>query len=226
MPYPWNAETYARAFRVRVRDPRAPDYGQFVTYGPRFAEVVQQPPGSFYPDRARWVHDVLKRQGLETSARIMGFGVGFGFLIDALAKLGYVNAWGWDASPYVSDNLTKEKPDTARIQIRDLTGMNNPQFAQALTSFTGDWKFDAILTETLLEGYPDNTIKSLLDRAESALTSQDTKRIIHLVHCATPESLEQGVHDLTLGLRWQTLKAWAALRPSHTWIDWATGETT
>lgn len=223
MPYPFNATDYARAFRLRIRDPREVDYGQIVTYGRRWAQKVQRPDWSFYLDRSQWLTAVLAAQGLVASARGIVFGCGFGYLVDALHRRGFANVWGVDGSPYVEGRFDVEKDQQARVAFRDVAQMTRQEIAAALTQWTGDWHFDAIVTETLLEGYSDGVIATILDTLELALSSTNRKRLVHFVHAVKPEAVPYGVYRTDLGLRWQTLEAWAALRPTHTWIDWATG---
>lgn len=224
MPQPWDEATFRRAFCVRVRHSKAKHYGQVVTYSRRFAEIAQEPPGSFYRDRAQWLYDAFKARGLTRQSRVLVCGAGFGFLVHELRQLGADHVWGVDASPYVESRYALEAPCGSLVVFRDITKLTRTELRDALITFTGDWQFDGIVTETLLEGISVVAAKAVFNTLELALTSSDTRRIVHLVHCATAHSRARGLHDTTLGLHWRTLDEWAALRPGHTWIDWASGE--
>lgn len=228
MPLPWDEAAYQRAYRVRVRDPRAPDYGLHYTMGKRFAERIEGPHDdnpTFFIKRAVWLAEALRDEQPETIHRALLVGSGFGYLLDALRdRYGWVNIWGVDASPYIAAHMEAEKTARTPVATYDIRQMTRTQIVNALRAWTGSEFFDVIITENLVMGHEDETLLLLAQLFESLMTTTNRRRIVHYVSPLNPHMMEHGLHDLTLGIRWLAFDEWVAKRPTHSWIDWTTGE--
>lgn len=215
MPVIWDAATYAAMYKLRIRDPAHPQFGQTVGYGRTFAQRCQGP----YDDALTWAHtrrDNLLRlfPGMTTSQRYLIAGCGFGYLIESFKTAGFPNVWGIDNSAYVSANRATQASGDVLWVADDLRG--GARVRNALRDLTGANTFDWILSESVMESYTDAEVPQMLNAAESVLApGRPLSNITHLV-VDDPGILAPCIA--------RTLAQYNALRTAHSWVslvNWA-----
>lgn len=206
----WETEQDFRdVYEILIGDPSHPKFGESITYSRLFAQRVMGPPDdhlNYYDMRVSRLSELFT---IEKSDRVLVVGCGFGFLIDAFHDAGFPNIWGIDSSPYIQANRATESRDSTGFVDSDIRG---PQVRAKLKALTGDWIFNWIITESVMECYQDEEIGSLLDAVEVVLDADNGLRnAVHLVVADNPE------FDSIFAQK--TLQQWKDIRPSHSWVN-------
>lgn len=205
----WETEQDFRdAYEILIGDPHHPQHGETITYGRLFAQRVMGPRDDDLTFHNLRVHRLTEKFPMGKSDRILVVGCGFGFLIDAFHDAGFLNVWGIDNSPYIQTNRGTESRDTTGFVDSDIRG---PEVRAKLKDLTGDWIFNWIVTESVMECYEDQEMGSLLDAVEVTLDADNGLRnIIHLV----PVNLQP---DSVFNVK--TISEWREVRVGHSWMD-------
>lgn len=211
----WETEQDFRdTYEIGIRDPKHPQHGQTVTYGRLFAQRAMGPLDdelTLYNNR---VNQLLRLFLIGQADRVLVVGCGFGFLIDAFHDAGFPNTWGIESSEYIQENQEREARTTTQFVDSDIRDWNQARFK--LREMTGDWIFNWIITESVMESYEDVEMDLLLDSVEALLDGNNGLRnAIHLV--AADPTLDPAFNV-------KTLPEWKAVRPQHSWVDAATWE--
>lgn len=146
--------------------------------------------------------NIVDKLSLSASTDIFVVGCALGLLMEELSSLG-MNVWGCDNSQYIQAIKNKEK---AKFPIHNLD-ITADDFINKLGRATGALWFDVVVTEDVLTSHDSYT--SIFNNCEAVLNPDMPKtNIVHLVdtNCKSP----------FVG---QSLSAWAALNPTHTWLD-------
>jgi len=164
----------------------------------------------------RW-EQIVQHFSPGATDRILIPGCGFGWLIEAAQDDGYTSIWGIDYSSHIADNRATETRGDILFVEDDITG--GGRVRAQLRQMTGDDEFRWIISESVLESYDNDTeMQGLLNAAETILeTGQPTANIIHLVH-AVPHGTHPSA-NLDPAFLVQDIDAWAAIRPTHTWVN-------
>lgn len=197
-------------YRTLVVDRASPRFGQLLTYGRAYAENAGD---TLTDDLTLYEYRVFRlrvRWNFKRTDRILVLGCGFGFLIDVFRKEGFPNVFGLENSPWIWDNMKREKDPATVIVRADIRQRSLGPLHRQLRKFTGGCYFDWVLTEGVLESYEDEELPLLLDRSEVFLNPVHPEvRVIHMV--AVNRDLDP-VYNL------KTPAEWEAVRPTHSWI--------
>jgi hypothetical protein len=226
----------------------APARGSVVHYGKWLARLLelpsqrneppyteQNPAPEYLPlyhiRRARFLISRLEALGLNSTHRVLIIGSAFGYLIHAFrhaahpkfnaASQNYPNVWGIDGSAYIANRFADEQLDLDGSTDGTTTVfrafVNTAQVRNALTSLTGANTFHVIISEEVIESLTNAELLTFATDCESRLNSTVFRRIIHVV---TPNLQD----NVGFGMRSLSLDAWAALRPSHTFVSTLDGD--
>lgn len=208
MAVTWDQATWDAAYRIRIRDPNHPQFGQVLGYSRLGMARALDP----YTDTLdlyaqRWAK-LLESFPIQAGDRVLIAGCGYGFLIEAAHDAGYANVWGIDNSDYIIANRNTEARGDVLFVEADLRG--GGQVRAALRNLTGDDEFRWVISEDVLTGYALSELPQLYVAAEGVLENgQPTSHIIHMV-------TEAPVDNPFTAL---TLEQWKATRPPHTFVS-------
>lgn len=191
-----------------------------LTYSKFLLQHMQDPHDSeytFHKQRAKYIIPRLDELGLNETHRVLVVGSGLAPLVHAfrraqtygLASVNYPNVWGIEGSQAIIDYYDSQKLDEDDATIWS-DFQNKQPVKNALTSKTGDWHFNVIITEDVVEGLTVQEASNFFDDCEAALIGTSLRRIIHLVN---PNAVDSG----GLGFRFQSLSAWNTQR-NHTFL--------
>lgn len=239
MPVIWDAARYNAAYRIKVRDPAAADFGQWVGYGKRFAQRAGGP----YDDEPKLYDDLAARLGgwlsgsfgLTSTARVLIAGCGFGYLVNGLHRAGWPNVWGIDFPGYLDTLVDGEKLGTPGIVFDDIRQSTAVRVRNAIRKETGGTTFDAVVTEAYFTmSFDDTEIADLFAGTEALMGDNPHNHILHLVmdYNTTPPGewptaggdgdappaynpIPAGLEDL----HWHSLDVWTTHKPEHSWGD-------
>ncbi len=229
----WSIEaTWQQAYRVPIRDQAHPLFGQSVTYGRMLANRYENPYAddlAHYKKRAQFLINHI--QPFYTPGdRALIVGCGYGYLLEALKIKGIPNVWGIDLSSYlevhhndVADPLTgmAERHPGSGIVWEAAQDLDKNRVRNKLVTMTGDWHFDWIVTEEVVESLTNSELTTLANAMETVLSSGlSLKRIINVV----ADHKEGMRHNPALPMRWLSMDAWVALAPQYTWVSSFTGQ--
>lgn len=208
----WDQVMYEDCYRVLVKDPDNPRFGQYVTYGRDLAENSAYPWGeiSFYRLRLQMLVD---RAGLDVRSNVFVVGAGFGFLIEAAIDAGANSWWGCDSSDFIWENMaTEARPDVAsRIMRADLIGS---PLKTMLTQAGAPTKFDWVVTESVAES---QSSPRFFPACNGLLGPGGA--VVHMVTAPTPGNEEKPRKFTKYGFEWLSLDGWVTKNPNHTWIN-------
>lgn len=225
----WDTEQdFLDAYRVRIRDPQHPLFGQFVGYGRIWAQRSVGP----MDDNFTRFSQKVERLALGSTAlfpinstdRILISGCGFGYLIDAFHDAGFLNCWGIDNSPYIQSRRPIETRGTTLFIHNDFRGPIQQVKAQ-MRQLTGDDIFNWIITEGVMESYEDAEMSALLDATERILDpANGPENIVHLVYAViNPTDPDASLDPI---YNQKTIAEWKSMRQTHSWvnsINWEVG---
>jgi 2-polyprenyl-3-methyl-5-hydroxy-6-metoxy-1,4-benzoquinol methylase len=194
-------------YTITVRNSKHPKYGERVTYGRAYAQMVKNPQDM----EITYFHDEVKQLErhfrIGRSQRILVVGCGFGYLVEAMMDLNYHNVFGMDNSAWIVENRhTESRPDVPILEI----GILDEGLIPHLANRTGPGKFDWVIDEHLLEGYLDEQHPPLIE-AMSELVARP-QAVIHMI-----QPLSEGKTGSPT-MNWKTLDEWAAIAPMDRWI--------
>lgn len=158
--------------------------------------------------RERWAA-ITANLPIQTTDTVLVAGCGFGYLISAAREAGYLETYGLDNSPHVAAHPEDVDPGVTICEY-DLRG---PQLLNELRQATGYRRFDWIITEDLVACFTTAEVQGWQGAIEAVLNPGQTgANILHIT------TVERGLVRNN-GLTWLTLPAWAAVIPSHNWMD-------
>lgn len=229
----WNiADTWNRAYRTYNGRPDQADqvlatgegFGEFSTYldGRKWAlhKGYDGDPGlAYFRNRVRGMGPIFN-----PANDILVVGCGFGWLVEAAVDLGSTTAWGCDTSQAIWDAFSSAgiRPDIApRILNVDFTAPDAADQFRNLGAGNNRGLFRTVITEHVLEDWDIGTIDTALDACDDLLAGGQS-RVIHIV--LSTNQIEPENFDSEFVPNQFSLADWALLRPSHYWVDTATGE--
>lgn len=212
-------QVWEGAYRWPGGIPGIPGYNQILSYldGRTYVEqLAQDGQGGLAHYRHRLTK--LGAGGFNRAADTLIIGAGFGWLLELIIDLGSLNVWGCDNSTLIqsllSDPQVGVRPDVqTKILSVDFTAPDAADQFLALAAGNNKGQFRNVVTEHLLEDWPTADLTNALDACE-ALMSSGQSNVYHLV---TAQDKVQS--DPVYMANRLTLAEWAALRPSHFWID-------
>ena len=199
---------WEQMYQLQVRNPDAPDNGQWVRgLTRRFAEQFTAPD---VPGITEWTNradSLVARYNLQ-GVRVLVVGSAYGYLVEALKDAG-VNAWGMDNAPYIHTTLDQHRRNDVSVMNADMRTVR----WQDVRGATGDRYFDCVITEDVVTCYTDAELPALLNACEAFLRTGRPRSLI--VHMFSPDV------DLTAigGAPARTLEQWATVRPAHSWVS-------
>ena len=231
----WNdPATWAQSDNVRNGRPLLwngqpdPTFGQSLNYldGRAFARILEFDGITELKHWASRAFKIYQIPNTTPSAETLVIGCGFGWLIEVIIDAGSNAVWGCDISTLIQGALTTAgvRADVQPLILNiDFTASDAvTQFRTAGAGGTGQnrGKFDWVITEHLLEDWPIGDIQNALDSCD-ALRGNNPGGVAHFVLCQ--DNLQPGQSDPAIIANQFTLAEWVALRPSHWWVDAATG---
>lgn len=236
----WNNPAFWETVdRLRDGHPTLPDglpnptWGQILSYldGRAFADALRSPgiTENLYDYRRR-LANLGAVPNFSPSTDVLIVGCGFGWLIEVLIDVGANRVWGTDTSTVVQGSLADPNVDIrsdvqAQILNIDVTAPDAlQQFRSAGAGGTGQnrGRFDWLVTELFVESFDPINNLAAFNAVLNSLEALRSNRQGGVAHIVTVN--HGGAIDDTLGFTWLTLAEWAAIRPSHWWIDLVTGE--
>lgn len=189
----WDQEMFDRAYRMRVRAPGHPNQGAELGYSEEFARMQRRPDRAGYTEyeeRAELISTLVDR-----GTRILVVGCGFGYLPHELTRIG-LPARGVDSSDWIAARWSRNRPSGF---------MRSPLHADIRDPEAELANIDALVTESVLESYPDDDEReSLLARCREL-----AQTVIHMVFDT----------ELIEPLLSQSIEDWAHEDPEATWIS-------
>lgn len=194
-------------YHIGVRNKNHPQFGERVTYGRTYAQMVKHPQDM----EITYFHDEVKQIeshfSIGRSDRILVVACGFGYLVEAMMDLNFHNCWGIDNSAWIHANrATESRSDVPILEI----GILDEGLLPHLAARTGSALFDWVIDEHILEGFQDEHHPPVID-AINKLTA-DPSNVIHMVQ---PISEGKTGHP---SMNWKTLDEWAVLDPLNRWL--------
>ncbi len=202
---------YDGVYRIRMRDPAHPKFGQKLSYT---REAMARSKGPYDDNMTAYQErfdNLTALFPLATADRIIVAGCGLGFTLEPFIDAGFTNIWGIDNSPYI--NGIKATEARGDVEIIDEQFTNSGSLNAALIATTGGNNFKWVITESVLESYDDGAeMDEILDVAEIGLTNgEPLDQIIHMVYPTPGVGLQFNLH---------TLAEWKAIRPAHSFVDY------
>ncbi len=159
-------------------------------------------------------------RGVGAGDKVLLAGAALGYTVDLLAGEGVPFVVGLDSSPYIhshpdrSGNMVTVDNDLARgQQIRASIRQAFGSFGFSGNNRDPDW----VITEAVLESYDDADANTILAACVGLIDGPDAQ-IVHLV-----TTLDSGPWDPPGTYNEKTLADWAAMAPTHTWIESVSG---
>lgn len=153
-------------------------------------------------------------------------GCGLGWLIEVILDIGGNNVWGTDTSTLIHSLVADPQVDVrADVQARILdVDVSSPSARQAFKAAgAGDNKgeFNWLVSDHVLEDMVMADIPGFLSDLDT-LRSNGPGGVAHVV--AAVDTLGQWQLDTSLVTNQLTLAEWAAIDPTHFWVDSHTGQ--
>ncbi len=194
-------------YGLTVKNKNHPDFGNRVTYGRTYAQMVKFP----HDMEITYFHDEVKQLeshfSMGRNQRILVVGCGFGFLVEAMIDLKFHHCWGMDNSQWIAKHrATESRSDVPILEI----GILDPGLADHLKAETGGGSFDWVIDEHILEGYMDGEHDSLISAMNQLVA--DPSRVVHMVAPINKEKIQDP------SMNWKTLEEWKAFCPQNLWI--------
>lgn len=192
-------------------------HGEVVTYGNDYFAMVYNLGLGETIFTQRWVKLKESFPTMSPSHRFLVVGCATGKLNEAMKDDGYPFVYGLEKSQWLLNNRGTEIRGDIVIVADDIQG--GGRVAAALRQVTkddgvpiADGKFHWVITEDVVTSYQNAELPALLNAAETVLeTGIPFSQIIHMV---TEAPITR--NDL---FNSQTLEAWNALRPAHSWVS-------
>lgn len=202
---------YDGVYRIRMRDPAHPKFGQKLSYT---REAMARSKGPYDDNMTAYIERFTNLTALfplGLTDRIIFAGCGLGFTIEQFIDGGFTNIWGLDNSTYI--DAVKGAEARGDVTIINQQWKTSGQLSAKLTIATGSNQFKWIITESVLESYDDGAeMDEILDVSELGLEAgEPLSNIIHMVYPSPGVGLQFNLH---------TLAEWKAIRPAHTFVDY------
>jgi len=214
----WDTEAEFDAhYRLKVRDPNHPQFGQQIGYGRLFAQAIKEPYNSSLSEYDTRASELISAFGLGATDRIWVMGCGLGYLIEAFIDLGFTNIWGVDSSTHVANlRAVEARPDVSFAE----RGINSITPGE-INALTGSTQFDWIITESVLESYDDGVelIPFFNTAAARLFGPVPNDHVIHMVKTWEPGDEEWKVDPV---FNRKSLAEWKALKSDQSFIDYIT----
>lgn len=194
-------------YSLTVRNKNHPEYGNRVTYGRAYAQMVKFPQNM----EITYFHDEVKQLeshfSIKRTDRILVIGCGFGYLIEAMMDLKFQNCWGIDNSKWIHANrATESRADVPILEI----GILDEGLLTHLVDLTGSVVFDWVIDEHILEGYLDDQHYNLIDAMNMLV--DDSSKVIHMI-----QPISEGKTG-DPSMNWKTIDEWAVIYEDNRWI--------
>ncbi len=194
-------------YEIRVRNPNHPLFGQKVTYGRAYAQMVKHPQNMYISYFFDEVEQLIRHFSIKKEDRVLVLGCGFGYLVEAFIDFKFQKVWGVDNSTWIHAHRATESRED--VPIINIDASDSGIYAK-LTEETGDPLFDWVIDEHILEGYMDGQHEKII-AAMNTLTDKPSK-VIHMV-----QPISEGKTG-DPSMNWKTLDEWAAIYPNNRWI--------
>ena len=211
----WTQQDFERMYWIQVGNPAHPLFGQWVSYGKTFAECMN--PYTPLSEYTRLAQGLVSRANYTPGNKALFVGCGFGYLMHMI-KSQYPDAqvWGTDTSAWIQANKATE----CHTGIADLVLNIDITANDALTLLRpytgGNGRVSWVITDDMINTIADANLAGFLNSCEAILATGG--KVAHLVRCAQAGREKPEVWT-EYGFSWKTLAEWAAIRPTHYWID-------
>lgn len=199
----WDRKLYDEAYQLQVRDPNHPRAGEVVGYGRLFAQMFRDPET---PEFTEYQHRAsLLEPFIDPGERTLVVGCGFGFLMDELNALGRPSI-GVDSSEWIMRNWRRERGEPHPFgPMPLLADVRDPVIERV-------GPFDVVVTEAVLESYPDGAeLTEVIARCHELAS-----KVIHMIHDGS-EPFEPLVT--------KSFEQWCLDDPEAIWVSLTTGAT-
>jgi len=166
--------------------------GRMETYSRNFFTTMQM-----FDIRAK---HIVEHFNLAAGSRVLVAGCAFGFLMEALQKLG-MTVYGFDNSPYIQQ-LSKAPNNPMKVQFPIYNiDISSTKFVKEIQDATGHTTFDCMVTEDVLPSFDEFT--QIITNCNSV-----SQKVFHIVDLGCGEDFTN-----------KTANEWIAINPSHIWAN-------